>query len=556
VANFYDHGKLILPTRLKRWLAAALVLVTALLWFASIEHRKLVNPDEGRYAEIPREMLASGDWLTPRLNNIKYFEKPPLQYWVTAAAYHAFGFDEWTARLWPSLTGLLGIFAIGFAGWRLFGKESGVAAGLVLLSSVYYVIFANIVTLDMGFSFFLNLVLVAYLMAQRAPQPGAKTAWMLLAWVAMGLAVLSKGLAGAVLPALALVTYSALQRDFSGWRNLRLASGIPLLLLIAAPWFIGVSVANPEFLQFFFVHEHLQRFTSTVHDRAGPWWYFVPILLVALLPWLWLLGEGVVRAWRYTSAPGVFNVPRFLLAWTVSQFVFFSFSGSKLPAYILPIIPALTLIIGTRIAELDSAQIAKRVVPLALLAGAGYFAGTEIMEAIHHKPVEFDYYEDYSDWLETAAVVVFAAGLFLWWQRAKRFAVVAFCLACFVASELMVAGFEQLSPLHSAYGLAQEVKPLLKNDTPLFMLETYNQGLPPYLGRPVTLVAYEDELYFGLQQEPDRWIPSLSEFAAVWRELPEGVAIMPSKTLRKLKAAGLPMQRVKTWQDLEIVKVP
>jgi hypothetical protein len=179
------------------------------------------------------------------------------------------------------------------------------------------------------------------------------------------------------------------------------------------------------------------------------------------------------------------------------------------------------------------------------------------MEAMHNKPIEFDYYEDYSDWLETASVIVVAAGLFLWWQRrARRLAVVAFCRSLFVASELIIAGFEDLSPLQSAYSLAKNVRPLLNPSTPLFLVETYNQSLPPYLGRPVTLVAYEDELYFGLQQEPDRWIPTLGEFAAVWRVLPEGVAIMPVKTFEKLKAAGLPMRLVETWQDLQIIQVP
>jgi 4-amino-4-deoxy-L-arabinose transferase-like glycosyltransferase len=399
---------------------------------------------------------------------------------------------------------------------------------------------------------------VAYLLAQRdGLQPHGRTAWMLVAWAAMGLAVLSKGLAGAVLPLLALGTYTALQRDRSGWRNLRMAAGVPLLLVIAAPWFISVSTANPEFLSFFVIHEHLQRFTETVHHRSGPWWYFIPVLVVALFPWLVVLAEGALRAWRHSSAPGAFNSRRFLLAWVFSQFVFYSLSGSKLPAYILPILPALALIIATRIVELDGIQIAKRVTPLAILAGLAYFAGTEVMEAMHNKPIEFDYYEDYSDWLETASVIVVAAGLFLWWQRrARRLAVVAFCLSLFVASELIIAGFENLSPLHSAYSLAKNVRPLLNPSTPLFLVETYNQSLPPYLGRPVTLVAYEDELYFGLQQEPDRWIPTLGEFAALWRTLPEGVAIMPVKTFEKLKAAGLPMRLVETWQDLQIIQVP
>src|SRR5882762_8852272 len=124
-------------------LAVALSLLVV-IWLGNSEVRKLVKPDEGRYAEIPREMFVSGDWLTPRLNGIKYFEKPPLQYWATAAAYSAFGLHHWTARLWSALTGLLGIFVIWFTGRRLYGEPAGILSALVAASSVLYVAVAHI----------------------------------------------------------------------------------------------------------------------------------------------------------------------------------------------------------------------------------------------------------------------------------------------------------------------------------------------------------------------------------------------------------------------------
>jgi 4-amino-4-deoxy-L-arabinose transferase-like glycosyltransferase len=538
-----------------RWLFAGFLLVLTVIWFSSIDYRKLANPDEGRYAEIPREMLHSGDWLTPRLNNIKYFEKPPLQYWITAALYKVFGFNEWTARLWVALTGLLGVVLTWFLGRRLWGTETGVAAALVLLSSTYYIIFSNVLTLDMGFSFFMTLALVAYLMAQDSANNTPRgRAWAMTTWVAASLAVLSKGFAGVALPLLALLAYTLMQRDFSAWRNLRIAIGLPLMLVIVTPWFVGVSVANPEFFKFFFVHEHLQRFASTAHHRTGSWWYFIPIVLLAFLPWLRVLAEGLVMAWRQQQPPGVFNPLRFLLVWALTQFVFFSFSGSKLPAYILPIVPALAIIIGWRLSQLDGPAIAKRVAPLAILTGIIYLTGTEVMEWLHKKQLGFDHYESYSDWLETASLLIALAGLGLWWKRhARRAAVVAFSLACFVAAELIVAGFEQLSPLTSAYNLAQTIKPYLNAETPIFMVQSYNQGLPPYLQRPVTLVDYQDEMYFGLQQEPARWIPTVEKFAALWRELPEGVAVMPAKTLQQFEDQGLPMRIIDSTGDSRVV---
>ena len=157
---------------LSKWLLrSGLLAVGLLIWFSNLDYRKLIKPDEGRYAEISREMAMSGDWVTPRLNGIKYFEKPPLQYWITEAAYKAFGEDEWTARLWSALSGFLGLVAVAFAGRRLFGRSAGLYAALVLSSCVIYALIGHINTLDMGVTFCLSLGMLAFLLAQRGEQP-------------------------------------------------------------------------------------------------------------------------------------------------------------------------------------------------------------------------------------------------------------------------------------------------------------------------------------------------------------------------------------------------
>ena len=199
-----------------RRLQVILLVAFGLIWFSNLEYRKLVNPDEGRYAEIPREMVASGDWTTPRLNDIKYFEKPALQYWATAMAYTVFGEHQWTARLWSALTGFLGVLMVFFTGRRLFGATAGWYAALVLGSSLLWVLIGHVNTLDMGVSFFLSAAVCAFLLAQHdAADARARARWMLAAWAALALAVLSKGLIGLVLPGAALVLYIVIERD---WR--------------------------------------------------------------------------------------------------------------------------------------------------------------------------------------------------------------------------------------------------------------------------------------------------------------------------------------------------
>src|SRR5438132_502058 len=219
--------------------------------------RPLANPDEGRYSEISREMAASGDWVTPRLNGLKYFEKPPLQYWATAIAFKLFGENEYTARLYIGLCGLATILIVGFLGMRLANAETALAAMLVLVASPYFMALGGIVTLDMGLTLWTTATFAALLLAeQSAGRPREHRLWMLAAWAAMALAVLSKGLVGIVFAGAAVFFHMLLQRDLSILRRLEWTLGLPLFLAIAAPWFVAVSAANPEFARFFFIHEH------------------------------------------------------------------------------------------------------------------------------------------------------------------------------------------------------------------------------------------------------------------------------------------------------------
>ena len=269
-------------------------LIFAVLWFGSLEYRRLIDPDEGRYAEIPREMVVSGDWLTPRLNGLKYFEKPPLQYWATATAFTLFGEHQWTARLWSALTGFCGILFTIAATGRLFNPTTGWIAGAVLASSLLWNLIGHINTLDMGVSAFLAAAVFALCLAQRDDAtPAESRRWQDGAWVLLALATLSKGLIGIVLPAATVVLYAVWQRDSGFIARIRPWRGLTLLLVITAPWFIAVSIANPEFAHFFFIHEHLQRFLTKVHHRYEPMWYFIPILMIGIMPWLGSLLPGL-----------------------------------------------------------------------------------------------------------------------------------------------------------------------------------------------------------------------------------------------------------------------
>src|SRR6185312_15355150 len=181
-----------------RLLLALLAVVALAIALDNLE-RPLANPDEGRYSEISREMALSGDWVTPRLDGIKYFEKPPLQYWATAASFEVLGASEPAARLYVFACGFLTLLVTGYTAWRLMGADAGLASMLALVASPYFMGLGGIITLDMGLTLWTTTTVCAFLIAEDArTSPGARARWLALAWAAMALAVLSKGLVGIV----------------------------------------------------------------------------------------------------------------------------------------------------------------------------------------------------------------------------------------------------------------------------------------------------------------------------------------------------------------------
>ncbi len=538
----------------------ALFAAVALLWFVNLDARRLLHPDEGRYAEIAREMAATGDWVTPRLNELKYFEKPPFQYWATAVAYGAFGVHEWTARLWPALAGLLAIVAIGCAGYALGGASLGAYAGLALAAAFMHAAISQMVTLDAGLSSFLALGFAGLVIAQRPESStGERRAWMWVAWAALAGATLSKGLIGIVLPGGALVVYTALTRDFALWRRLHLASGLVLFFALTVPWFVAVARANDEFLRFFFVHEHFERFLTTGHDRAGPWYYFVPWFAVGILPWLTLLAYGAWPAWRDGTPNALgFSWPRFALVWAAFVFLFFSASGSKLPSYILPMFPPLALVIGRLLEGLDARALFRLMLPL-VVAGTALTLG--LVFAYDRYAPEFATARmptgvllAFGAWVKASAVTAAAGGILalVALRRAARKAglrlrgVAILAFTSLATVQLSVAGFDAFSPMRSTSAIllvAQQAAPFATG-APFYQVEMHDQTVPFYLGRATRGVAFRQELSLGIDAEPSKQIPTVEAWVGEWRGLTQGYAILGPDLHARLAAEGVPMREL------------
>jgi 4-amino-4-deoxy-L-arabinose transferase-like glycosyltransferase len=524
---------------------APLLLAFCIVWFCNLDYRNLVRPDEGRYAEVAREMAVTGDWVTPRLNGIKYFEKPPLQYWMTAAAYKVFGESEWTARLWTALTGFAGVLVVGFAGARLFGRQAGIHAAVVLAGSLLYAVIGHVNTLDMGVTFWLTLGLLGFLLSQHGEIRTRETRlWMLLAWTAMGLGFLSKGLIGLALPAAAIAVYAIVQRDVSFFRRLDPIAGTGVLLAISLPWIVAVSMANPEFPHFFFIHEHVERFLTEAHHRAAPWWFFIPILIAGMLPWSAMLGHAGMHAWRADAPSPRFKPRRFLLFYAGSIFVFFSVSHSKLPSYILPLFPALALLVGDWLARVRGRTLARLILPVAVIALSGAIAAPFIAHFGSEK-VPAALYRVFDKWVLAGALALLAAScVAIAFARRERIAAAVIALGCggVLLVQLVMTGHQALSPSYSTAQVAGLIKPLLGPDTPFYSVRTYEHTLPFYIKRTVTLVDYRDELDFGLRQQPELQIPTVEEFESRWRSDRKALAIMGPDVYLELTQDGLPMR--------------
>ncbi len=538
--------------RHKKPLAAAALAFT-ILWFALLAGRPLYDPDEGRYAEIPREMLAGGDWIIPHLDGFIYLEKPPLQYWATALLFAAVGPAEWSARLYTGVTGYLSLLLVFAIARRLWGFESGLKALLLASASILFILLGHQLTLDMALSFWLLAALACFVFAQcNRELPRAWRAWMLGCWASMALAVLSKGLIGVVLPGFTLFAYVLWQRDTRALARLNFRYGIPLFFALAAPWFVLAARANGEFLKFFFIREHFQRFLTPIEARSQPWWYFIPVLIVGVLPWITQAARALATGWRAAVPAGEFDARRVLWIWSAFVLVFFSLSDSKLIPYILPCVPTLALLCaqpppGDERRHLQAGAALSLIFAVGSCgyASAIWSSADGRALAIELRPALV--------WVGLALAAAAGTSFVLAARRRMLGALAALSIGWLAAATAITVGACEVQRYFSAKDIALVLRRAAAADAPLYSVQTYEQSLPFYLGRELILVDYRDEFAFGLRQDPGRAIASLEEFAQRWTALRTGFAIMPSATRERLAAEGLPMRELARFADRNVL---
>lgn len=318
----------------------------AFLFFWGLNYFGLIGADEPRYAQIAREMLARHDWITPVLGGKPWLEKPPLYYWQAMISYLVFGVSDWAARIPAACDATFMVVAV-YLFLRRFHQGFELDGALMTASTAGVIGFARAAATDMPLAAMFTIGLLAW----RAWYEGRQRKYLAAFYAFMALGGLAKGPIAPVLAGGTIIIFAVLTRDVKTlWRTLWIP-GILLFCVIALPWYIAVQLRNPDFFRIFIVQHNFARFGSNLYHHAQPVWYYAPVALLALVPWAILVVDAVVeqvRLWwseRSNIAHSEEAFQAFLLVWLFFPLLFFSMSQSKLPGYILPAIPAGTLLL-------------------------------------------------------------------------------------------------------------------------------------------------------------------------------------------------------------------
>ncbi len=495
------------------------------LW---IGNHPLFTPDEGRYSEVAREMVVTGDYITPRVNGVAFLDKPVLYYWLQASAIKLFGLKEWALRFWPALLGIFGCLMTYFAGRILFNRRAGILSAVILGTTPLYYGAAHYANLDLEVAVLIGTTLFFSLLALQSTTDKNRHFFFILAYLFCGLAALTKGLIGIVFPILIIGLWIVLLNRWKIIKHMRLISGLLLFLAITFPWYYLVQQANPEFLHFFFVTQQVSRFlTHGDYNNKTPFWFYVPIVLAGFFPWSVFAFQALIKqskqVWQNRQAHAT---DLFLLLWFTLIFIFFSIPKSKTIGYILPVLPPLALMVGHYLATMWDTRSTKGFkIGVLFFVGLSIALGSIAFIAPHSN--SFNLSPALKPYLFFTAGLFFLASISVlpFINSVKS---IFFCVTLVaVLGLLTLSASTSILNEKSIKPVAMDLKPKLSANDEVVAYYKYYQDLPIYLERRITIVAdwaapdiinkdnWVRELWFGMPfQNTKDW---LIDDHAFWR---------------------------------------
>jgi len=501
-----------------RCISTSVFLVAVVLLFARLGDLPLISPDEGRNAEVAREMLASGAWLVPTYNGIVYLDKPACYFSTVALSFALFGENEWAARF-PSALSALSILILLFLFCRIaYGRFTAALAVLIVAASPLFLIFARMVIFDMPLALF---VLISILAAFLAEEEGrrSKRGWSALSAAAAGVATLIKGPVGFIVPGLVIMAHGLLRsspheprgrlrmmRQFFSPLNLIIFFGLTLT------WFLGLVHRQPDFLRYGLVEETFRRYTTTAFHRTEPFYYYAPVLLATFFPWSLLLPEAAVEAWRLRRE----WIPedRLFITCALVIMLFFSTSQSKLPGYILVAVIALGVLTartfsralqnpsgrGFRIIRRGSLILAAVCLTAGLLLVLDFTTPGWLQRSFHIRSVEYDRLQPAVFPLTITLLAMAATAYLAWRLRRVWLSLIVFASFSFSLLTLNFGALRSYARDASSRSLARAIEKSLARESSLpslhgertgdiriAALEYFSTGLPFYLKHQVIL---------------------------------------------------------------------
>ena len=321
-----------------------LSLLCIVLFFFRLGSHSLWDRDEGLHASTSKDMILSGNWITPTYNGENFYDKPALFNWFVAISFLIFGFTEFAARLPAAIFGWGGVIVTYYLGRKMFNAKTGFLSAVILATSAEYIVLSRVVVHDISLTFFITLALTFFYIGYQ--NENRRPLKFLLGYAALGFAALAKGPVGLLLPAMVIGVFLIINKNIKFVKKMQLGWGVLLFMGIAAPWYILIGLHNPDYFEYFFIKQNFGSFFDDVHSRhPRPFYYYLPLLIGGFFPWslfLPLVLYDAVRRKIKLHREAIL----YMLIWFAAIFTFFSLANSKLGSYILPVFPALSLLIG------------------------------------------------------------------------------------------------------------------------------------------------------------------------------------------------------------------